>query len=184
VLADLLMGISHKNGGLTQVQTRRICVYVEHAAKAVRESLALALLGLTGKAAIDALITLSGDQSASIRDWASFGLAELDRDSSSIRAALWARVHDRHADTRAEAIIGLARRKDPRMVAIFEKELKRKNYGCGTLLFDAIAAMHTTSLLPTLNAIYTKEAHSSDTSERWLQSLLTCISRLQNPPEA
>lgn len=65
--------------------------------------------------AIDALIALSADPDADVRDWATFGLGtEIDADAAGVREALAARLDDPHLDVREEAAVGLARRGDAR----------------------------------------------------------------------
>jgi len=62
-----------------------------------------------------ALIRLSEDEVAEIRDWATFGLGSiLDLDTPEIRSALGARLDDTDFDTRCEALVGLAERRDGR----------------------------------------------------------------------
>jgi hypothetical protein len=60
------------------------------------------------------LIALTRDPEDTIRDWATFGLAQMiDVDTVDVRAALVDRLADEHEDTREEAMMGLARRRDP-----------------------------------------------------------------------
>ena len=74
--------------------------------------------------AIETLIQLSNDTCDNVRDWATFSLGTLiEIDSQQIREALAARLHDPHDDTRAEALVGLAQRKDFRVVAALKREL-------------------------------------------------------------
>jgi methionyl-tRNA formyltransferase len=91
---------------------------LDHAGDAdadVREGVAFALAGRGGDAAREALIRLSGDPEPRVRDWATFALGTLaDDDSPELREALAARLADPDADTRLEAIHGLAVRQDPR----------------------------------------------------------------------
>ena len=48
-----------------------------------------------------ALIELSNDTQGDIRDWATFGIGtQTDLDNKQIRAALSARLNDRHRDAR------------------------------------------------------------------------------------
>ena len=84
----------------------------------VREAVAFALSGRGGDAALAALIELSGDPEAAVRDWATFALGTLaEQDSPALRDALAARLDDPDDDTRLEAIHGLALRGDHRAQA-------------------------------------------------------------------
>ena len=57
------------------------------------------------------------DDQADVRNWATFGVGhQLDDDGMIIRDALSDRLDDTDYDTRWEAIIGLARRHDPRVL--------------------------------------------------------------------
>ncbi len=63
--------------------------------------------------AVAALIVLSTDADAQVRDWATFGLGQqITRDTPVVRAALTARLTDPDRDTREEALCGLVRRGD------------------------------------------------------------------------
>jgi hypothetical protein len=81
----------------------------------VREAVAFALGGRHGDAALAALIELSRDSEAAVRDWATFALGTLaEQNSPALRDALAARLDDSDEDTRLEAIHGLALRGDHR----------------------------------------------------------------------
>jgi methionyl-tRNA formyltransferase len=81
----------------------------------VREAVAFALGGRHGEPALTALIELSGDPEAAVRDWATFALGTLaEQNSPALRDALAARLDDPDDDTRLEAIHGLALRGDHR----------------------------------------------------------------------
>jgi HEAT repeat protein len=83
----------------------------DHPDADVRYSVAFSLGGFDDDVAIDALVALSHDASAMVRDWATFALGSLtDRDDAKVCDALVARLTDSDADTRAEAIAGLAQR--------------------------------------------------------------------------
>ncbi|TYB66667.1 hypothetical protein FXF51_16325 [Nonomuraea sp. PA05] len=70
-----------------------------------------------GDAVIEVLIRLSADPEDEVRNWATFALgAQCDADGAAIREALWARVGDAYGEVREEAIAGLARRGDRRVV--------------------------------------------------------------------
>jgi hypothetical protein len=65
-------------------------------------------------AVIGALITLSGDECSDVRDWACFGLGQVEAESRAARDALAARLEDADVDTRCEALLALAMTGDPR----------------------------------------------------------------------
>jgi len=67
--------------------------------------------------AIQVLIELTRDLDDDVRDWAVFGLGTLgDTDSAEIRDALFACLNDTNDDVREEAMVGLAKRKDQRVL--------------------------------------------------------------------
>jgi HEAT repeat protein len=83
----------------------------------VRYAVVSALTGKEDQRAVNALIELSTDADELVRDWATFGLGtQLDLDIPPIREALVARLEDPDPVTRAEAFVGLARRKDRRVI--------------------------------------------------------------------
>ncbi len=100
--------------------------HAEHRDENVRQAVAFALpcLGLDD-AALAALRRLSSDADEVVRDWATFGLAESDAADGATTEALAARADDPHDATRAEGILGLARRQDVRAQALVERELRR-----------------------------------------------------------
>ncbi len=85
---------------------------------------------------LDLLTKLSADRTAKIRDWATFSIGTLnEKDNPRIRKALWKRVKDSDYDTKCEAIVGLAQRKDHKIIPFVVTELKRKKVG--DLIFEA-----------------------------------------------
>lgn len=65
------------------------------------------------------LLILMQDNDDDVRDWATFGLGVLgDADSDEIRQALMLRLDDTFEDARMEAMVGLAKRKDMRVLPI------------------------------------------------------------------
>jgi methionyl-tRNA formyltransferase len=88
-----------------------------HPDAAVREGVVTALAGRSGARVVGALIELSADGDAAIRDWATFALGALaEQDSPELRDALAARLADADPDARIEAVHGLAVRGDARAV--------------------------------------------------------------------
>jgi HEAT repeat protein len=99
-----------------------------------------------------ALIKLSGDAEPEVRDWATFGLGTLSSDDGpDVRAALLARTEDAYHTTRAEALFGLAVRRDPRAVPHLIRALESP--AVVGLELDAAAEARDPRLLPALWAL-------------------------------
>jgi len=95
-----------------------------HADSDVRHAVVLALTGHDHPTAVRWLIGLTRDSADHVRDWATFALGtQTDLDTVEIRSALVDRLSDPDDDTRAEALMGLARRRDRRVIASLEQEL-------------------------------------------------------------
>lgn len=109
----------------------------------VRYAVASGLLGLDDDLAVDTLAELSNDADASVREWATFGLArQIERDTPQVRDALLARIDDPDAETRAEALAGLAERGDARAVGPLLNELNgAPQVDDPELLDDALLAL-------------------------------------------
>lgn len=90
-----------------------------------RHGLAFALCGSTSSAAVTALLELMNDSEVMARDWATMGIGmEPSIDGPEIREALLRRATDEDEITRAEAIHGLVRRKDLRVIPLLIHELQ------------------------------------------------------------
>jgi HEAT repeat protein len=99
-----------------------------------------------------ALIRLSGDVEPEVRDWATFGLGTLSCDDGpDVRAALLARTQDSCRTARAEALFGLAVRRDPRAVPHLIRALESP--AVDVLELDAAAEAADPRLLPALWAL-------------------------------
>jgi HEAT repeat protein len=73
---------------------------------------------------VPTLVRLTEDVDQDVRNWATFGLGTLiEIDSAEIREALTKRLKDSFSDVRGEAMVGLARRADVRMIDAFVKEV-------------------------------------------------------------
>jgi HEAT repeat protein len=91
----------------------------------VRLSVTMSLGVLEDDRAIDTLIELTEDEDEDVRDWATFGLGtQTDRDTPAIRAALLRRIHDTDPTVIGEALVGLARRKDARILDVLIARLE------------------------------------------------------------
>lgn len=84
----------------------------------VRFAVACALGSFPNDArSVTALLELTEDSEENVRDWATFGLGVLgDADSIEIRNALFLRLSDSNEDVREEAMVGLSKRKDQRVL--------------------------------------------------------------------
>jgi HEAT repeat protein len=118
----------------------------------VRWAVAFALNRSQEPEATALLIELSADPDAEVRDWATFGLGtQRVDDSPELREALFARLTDEHRDTRCEALLGLARRGDERVVGPLQAELEADRVG--ELAVEAAAAIGAPELLPALEGL-------------------------------
>jgi HEAT repeat protein len=108
-----------------------ILPYSRHPNEDVRYAVAWSLPGgLNDSEIIDTLLLLMRDPDSDVRDWATFGLGtQSDADSPLIRDAFFERLQDEDEDTRAEAVVGLAKRKDLRALPVVLEELERDEYG-------------------------------------------------------
>lgn len=137
------------------------------------------VLGLTGHDAPDAiagLIRLSRDEDAHVRDWATFGLGtQTDADTPDIRDALFTRTTDSDDDTRGEALVGLARRKDTRVIEPLIRELSS---GCvGRLTIEAAEAIGDPRLYSALKNLERVWATDSPDERLLHDALASCSPR-------
>ena len=117
--------------------------------------------------AISGLITLSADVHPQIRDWATFGLGTLlDIDTFAIRAALYQRFitedseDEDTAEIYGEALTGLAKRQDDRILPRLIQELMSENVG--VLAIEAAENMADERLYPALLHLQTWYQPASD----------------------
>ena len=135
-----------------------ILSFAEHPDADVRFHVAIAIGAFDDEASIAAQIKLSQDPDPETRSWATFGLGSLiDTDTPEIRDALAARLNEGDAELRGEALVGLAWRLDPRVIAAFLKELKGEpeNRPEAYLLEEAAEAIveHADQLEPEWDAL-------------------------------
>jgi len=77
---------------------------------------------------VETLLRLTQDADEDVRDWATFGLGvQGDADSDEIREALVRRLTDSDWDVREEAMVGLVKRKDQRVLPTLLTALERPN---------------------------------------------------------
>jgi HEAT repeat protein len=125
---------------------------VTHADTEVRFALAVALPHSGGALAVPLLLRMLTDTDDEVRNWATFGLgSQTSEDSAEIREALLLAAEDRHAETRGEALVGLAQRRDPRVLPLLEQELGAALVG--PLALEAARDLAAAELVPALEAL-------------------------------
>lgn len=109
---------------------RRLLELKDHESEAVRYAVVHGLLTGTEEPGIQALIELSRDPDEDVRNWATFGLgSQIETDTSEIRDALFDRLSEEDREIRGEALVGLALRKDERVIEPLIKELMSNEVG-------------------------------------------------------
>lgn len=100
--------------------------YLNHSDSDIRFFVTHALTALhDDQRSIEGLTHLTTDSSTKVRDWATFGLGSIiETDTSAIRQALHSRLRDRDDIVRGEALVGLAKRQDARVIEALVKELE------------------------------------------------------------
>lgn len=176
VLMSLLYSIGHNNDKLNKTQIEKLCTFSDSDNNLVKEGLVSALGFINELNSINVLIKLSTDKLSHIRDWATFYIGQSERNNKTIREALWARINDKHQNTRFEAIVGLAKRKDSRITEIIKKELIDGEYG--TLLFEAIIETGDKQFLPLLRQNLKSIEGDITINDKWLTDLKECIKEL------
>jgi HEAT repeat protein len=122
VLQAILVALSHLGRSEAVLPVSR---FRHHVDSDIRYGVVLALSGHTMPEAIAALVELTKDPACHVRDWATFGLGTLvDVDATEVRDALMERISDHDDDTRCEALVGLARRADRRVIPALKSELR------------------------------------------------------------
>ncbi|MEY9932097.1 HEAT repeat protein [Catenulispora sp. GP43] len=182
VVASAVTALGHVGDpdGLAAVLQR-----VGHASDAVRFAVAVALPALTdpdepAADAVAALIALTCDEDPQVRDWATFGLGtQLDADGPEIREALAARLDDSCDDAGEEALMGLARRGDPRATAPLLDQLRQladdDSILPGTLLFEAAAITQANDALPPLRRLWQRRDTFGPSARRMLAEALQSL---------
>lgn len=125
----------------------------KHPNSSVRHGVVFALLGYEEELAINTLIELSTDEDDEVRNWATFGLgSQIETDTPAIREALYQRFLNENVENNyeiyGEALVGLAKRKDSRILTRLVEELS-SDY-VGILALEAAAEMADSRLYPAL----------------------------------
>lgn len=122
VLSSIASALGHHRDASVVEPLTRLSA---HSDPRIRMAAVSSLCGHDDCRAIKALVDGTSDPDRDVRNWATFGLgSQIDTDTPVIRETLLARTEDEDAEIRGEAIVGLARRGDVRVVAALLKELE------------------------------------------------------------
>lgn len=143
----------------------------KHPDAEIRWRVAMALCVYEERDAVEALIELSTDPDEDVRDWATFGLGSgMELDTPCIREALCARIDDSDPVTRAEAFVGLARRKDERVIPPLIRALDSTQLDQyeprQDLVLEAVEEIAHPRLLPSLLAMRDRK------QSEWIEELI------------
>ncbi|MFJ9434296.1 hypothetical protein ACIRQY_32200 [Streptomyces sp. NPDC101490] len=117
----------------------------------VASQLAFVSSGLPDGPDVRALIRLTRDEDADVRNWAAFTLGfQREQDTTAIREALWRCTTDESGEVRHEGARGLARRHDPRSVPLIARLLGSDDR-TRSFTLDAAAILGVPELLPALD---------------------------------
>ena len=177
VISSIFYGLGYNNEHLTAKKTKFICSFKDSKSLEVKQGLVFALGGLDHKIANDTLIGFSSNQNNYIRNWATFSLgSQTTQDTPAIREALWRRVNDKHEETRHEAILGLAIRKDARIKEILKKELENIDVH-SSLLLEAIEELNDKEFIEILQEKLISNQQKEKVNSEWIQDTIDKLSQ-------
>ena len=171
VLQAAICGLAHRPSAIA---LPRLLALLEHPAARIRLALARTLGSYAEPEATAALMRLARDRDDDVRDWATFGIGALrDTDDEAVRALLWTNAHDPDRDVRGEAVVGLARRGDPRVVDLLKERLNGGD--CRGYELEAVQEMPRPELLEPLQTLLADAERTRAHSTIWLSELLDAI---------
>ncbi len=155
VVAAAASGLEHHYDCLPVTQRPALILHPDARVRlSVAQCLRVGHADQVNQTAIDMLMRLMEDNDAIVRDWATFGIGDqCDVDTPLIRDALHRRLCDEDFNTRSEALLGLARRGDARVVPFVEAALSAETVG--ELAVEAAGAIRAPELLSALQELTT-----------------------------
>lgn len=136
-------------GHLKIVDPSIIAKFVNHIDNSIRYAAVHAFSSRIDPISIASLITLSRDPDHDVRNWATFELGVIsETDTPEIRNALFERLSENTPEIRGEALIGLAKRADERVLQPLIKELSGEIHGAWCI--EAAREMKRAELRPLL----------------------------------
>lgn len=92
----------------------------------VRRATAFALSFINDEKTIPLLVSLCNDESDEVKNWAAFAINSNEYDTKEIRDCFFEMFSDPNSEIKGEAITGLARCHDMRVITVLKQELKQK----------------------------------------------------------
>lgn len=170
VLCAAISGLGHRPHPLALPE---LIKFVSHPYQNIRFNVAVALGSYSEDESVDALLCLAKDESDAVRDWATFGIGSMQEvDDQRVRDLLWENLEDKDEDVRGEALVGLAIRKDERIVSVL---LKNLDTNCRVYELSASESIASPNLLDRLNAIRDSVSKESSINSYWYGVLLDAI---------
>jgi HEAT repeat protein len=147
--------------------------FAAHPDKEIRFGVAVALGKYSEADSIGALVHLAKDDSDAVRDWATFSIGSmLEVDNPEVRNLLWANLQDTDEDVRGEALVGLAVRKEERIIPVL---LELLDTNCRVFELAASKAVASPILLSRLNTMKDAVTNGNGSDSYWYGCLLGAI---------
>ncbi|MDP3701131.1 MAG: HEAT repeat domain-containing protein [Hylemonella sp.] len=170
VLHAAISGAGHRPHPLALPE---LVKFASHPDQEIRFGVAVALGRYSEAGSIDALLRLARDDSDAVRDWATFGIGTMQEvDDQKIRDLLWVNLQDKDEDVRGEALVGLAIRKDERIIPVLLKQLETN---CRVYELTASESTANPQLLERLNTIKDSVTNDVSIDSYWYGCLLDAI---------
>ncbi len=148
-VVEVICSALYACGHLKICETSIIARFTNHADNSIRHAVVRALSSRTDPISLTALITLSRDSDYDVRNWATFELGTISEvNTQEIRDALLERLSEDDHEIRGEALIGLAKRADLRVLQPLIKELSGEFHGAWCI--EAAHEIKNTELKPLL----------------------------------
>lgn len=158
----------------------------DHPDSQVRYGVTFGLLGHEDSRAIAGLIRLAADDDRDVRNWAVFGLGtQIESDSPAIREALREALGDSDSEIRGEALVGLAKRRDPAIIPELVNEWSHDFVSI--LSIEAAEEARDPRLISHLNQIAEDLALDDDPyfASRLADAIVACTPNAEDlPPDA
>jgi len=170
VLYAAISGFGHRPHPLALPE---LIKFASHPDQEIRFQVAVALGCYSEADSMDALLRLAKDDSDAVRDWATFGIGSMqEEDNPKVRDLLWANLQDTDEDVRGEALVGLAIRKDERIIPVL---LELLDPSCRVFELTAAESVASPLLLERLNTIKDSVTNENGIGEYWYGCLLDAI---------